>query len=188
MPADSAKPLSAFGFLTALKDSNHGWFGGYLLVSTLGRPLEFHCTTPVLPNRAQEILYGDSLEPYVLGELIGQSLRAEATQPVTVVLTDRPEMLAISSSTQEPMAFVQHRESSTENTSSNAPRALLGNYDLVGAERDCWAPAELLSALAPLTVHVDLLEPFQRISDAIREAQRISDPVDEDDHESAPAA
>ena len=56
------KSLPAIGFLTVTRDLEQGLFGGYLLLNALGRPLEFHCTAPVRPNRAQEILYGPTLD------------------------------------------------------------------------------------------------------------------------------
>ena len=68
------KSLLAIGFLTVTRDVEQGLFGGYLVLNFLGRPLEFHCTAPVRPNRAQEILYGPTLDPYLVGERIGQAL------------------------------------------------------------------------------------------------------------------
>ena len=44
--------LPAFGFLTVVEDDEHGYFGGYLVLSELGRPLEFHCSTPIFPSQA----------------------------------------------------------------------------------------------------------------------------------------
>jgi len=57
-------------------------------------PLEFHCTAPVKPNRAQQILYGPTLEPYLFGEQIGQSLLSKAAVEPEVICTDRPPALA----------------------------------------------------------------------------------------------
>jgi hypothetical protein len=58
---------AALGFLAVVEHELHGLFGGYLLLNATGRPLEFHCTAPVRPNRAQQILYGPTLEPYLYG-------------------------------------------------------------------------------------------------------------------------
>ncbi|MEQ8839035.1 MAG: hypothetical protein RID07_19675, partial [Lacipirellulaceae bacterium] len=69
MTTVDGKPLPAIGFLTAVESPQHGLFGGYLVLSLQGRPLEFRCTTPVKPTRAQEILYGKTLRPYLLCEL-----------------------------------------------------------------------------------------------------------------------
>ncbi|MGW8256618.1 MAG: hypothetical protein ACWGMZ_03940, partial [Thermoguttaceae bacterium] len=62
------KTKTALGFLTIIQHEQHGLFGGYLLLNTSGRPLEFHCTAPIKPNRAQEILYGPTLESFLYGE------------------------------------------------------------------------------------------------------------------------
>ena len=61
-------PQPSLGFLTILEHEEHGLVGGYLLFTTAGRPLEFHCTAPVKPNRAQQILFGPTLESYLYGE------------------------------------------------------------------------------------------------------------------------
>ena len=62
------------GFLTVVEDQKSGLFGGYLVLNSAGRPLEFHCTAPVKPTRAQEILYGPTLKSYLYGEQIGKTL------------------------------------------------------------------------------------------------------------------
>ena len=64
----------ALGFLTVVDSPQHGLFGGFLLLNGGGRPLEFHCTAPVKANRAQRILYGPTLMPYLYGEQIGRTL------------------------------------------------------------------------------------------------------------------
>ena len=56
-----AKTMAAFGRVD-------------VLLNAAGRPLEFHCTAPIKPNRAQEILYGPTLESFLYGEQIGQTL------------------------------------------------------------------------------------------------------------------
>jgi hypothetical protein len=66
----SDKSVSAIGFLTIEEDQQCGHCGGYLLLNTSGRPLEFHCTAPVKRNRAQEVLYGPTLKPFLYGDLI----------------------------------------------------------------------------------------------------------------------
>lgn len=58
MASPAGKSTIALGFLTVVEHKQHGLFGGYLVLNQVGRPLEFHCTAPVKPNRAQEILYG----------------------------------------------------------------------------------------------------------------------------------
>ena len=94
MNASGQKSLPAIGFLTVTRDDEHGFFGGYLILNALGRPLEFHCTAPVRPNRAQEILYGPTLEPYLCGERIGQTLLSKSKVLPALAVTDLESVLA----------------------------------------------------------------------------------------------
>ncbi len=191
MGINEANPLPAFGFLTVLEDTQHGFFGGYLLLSELGRPLEFHCSTPVLPNDAQQILYGASLRPYVLGELIGQTLIEKAKLSAQIVLTDQQEMLSLTLLREEPIACLAEVDSRSTNRADSllVPEFVVGIYRLHGTAACDWLPEQLHTAIAPLAAHIDLAEPFDRIREAIREAQRITEaPSDQDDHESSAAA
>jgi len=193
MTPNNANPLSAFGFLTVLEDPQHGFFGGYLVLSDLGRPLEFHCSTPVLPNEAQKILYGASLRPYVLGEIIGQTLVAKGQLAVQAVVTDLEEMLSLALFREETVVCLTPNEvdseaAPSENSQPTFPELTMGNYRLIGTSTCTWQPEALRKSLAPLCSHVDLSEPFQRIREAICEAQRISDHEADDPYEPSAAA
>src|SRR5262245_33024282 len=63
----------SLGFLAVLQDAA-GFIGGYLITNAWGRPLEFRLTTPVQPNRVQQILYGATLNDYLFADLIGKTL------------------------------------------------------------------------------------------------------------------
>lgn len=187
---------SSFGFLSTLESPEYGYFGGYLIVSPLGRPLEFHCTAPVRPSRAQEILYGASLRPYLIGEQIGGALLVAAKSCPRLILVDTAALLVARSVAASPMALVA-RETECDTApidvareegrsrvafASTGPikfdrpldaRLNTGEYRLIlpsGFESENPAVAELA---ARLSQHVDLAEPFGRIHEAIREAQRI---------------
>src|SRR5512137_623050 len=88
MTASGAKSLATIGFLTICERPELGIVGGYLVLNTAGRPLEFHCTVPVRPSRAQEILYGPTLKPFLYGEQIGRALIAKAVSQPLFVCTD----------------------------------------------------------------------------------------------------
>ena len=73
---DSKATQPLLGFLSILDHPQHGLTGGYLLLTLAGRPIEFHCSAPVKPTRAQQILFGPTLAPFLYGEHIGQALFA----------------------------------------------------------------------------------------------------------------
>lgn len=199
------KSKPAIGFLTVISDAEHGLFGGYLVLNRAGRPLEFHCTAPIKPNRAQEILYGPTLEPYLFGEQIGQTLIRKAAHEVLTVCTDRQPVLAAREFVSVPIVMVLPAEAQPggpapgpsqsasavplpglPNSPSPVATIRLGeprranplvtfvlgrHYVAVPAEAE--ADRSLVAErLGPIAESLDLLEPFQRIRDAIEEARR----------------
>jgi len=164
--ADSGLAGLSFGFLTTLESPAHGLFGGYLVVDALGRPLEFHCTAPVKVSRAQQILYGPTLQGHLHGRHVGGALLAEGKATPAVVLTDSDAMLHVRPHTRLPVALV--RRGAAEQASGFAMGAAF-----VSPHADDAARAEEIEAqLAALAEAVDLCEPFERIRAALDEAAR----------------
>ena len=143
------KPNSppCLGFLTVVEHADLGLLGGYLILNTAGRPLEFHCTAPVKPGRAQEILYGPTLRPYLYGEQIGQTLLSGSKLTPLLICTDCPPMLALRDHTDLPVALVSE-------AAGEMDRQIIHQHKPFEA-RD-----------------LDLAEPFTRIREALDEAQK----------------
>ncbi len=107
-PEEKKRPTH-LGFLTALGDPARGVIGGFLILNLVGRPTEFHCTAPVRPNRAQEILYGATLEGFLCGEQIAQALVGRTKTELAAILTNNPNILTAGSSLKAPLAMVFRR-------------------------------------------------------------------------------
>lgn len=165
--AESGGDAAVFGFLTAVDSPQHGLFGGYLVVDSLGRPLEFHCTAPVKVSRAQQILYGPTLHGHLHGQQIGGALLAESKAAPAVVLTDNDAMLQARPHARHPLALVQPAGDDVDATGFT-----LGASRVTPHAADAAAEAAIRDRLAVLAAAVDLREPFERIRAAIEEAQR----------------
>ncbi len=191
------------GFLTVVEHADQGLFGGYLLLNHTGKPLEFHCTAPLRPSRAQRILYGPSLAPFLYGEQIGATLvRHTRTSPVAI-LTDCEPALAVREHVEPPVALVlppgsdavcpaEHEETPVPSIRFDGAHAGSGvirphrsaDGELVlfevGAHRlAVTRPSEadrdrLAGYLAQLPEGFDLAEPFGRIQEAIAEARKAA--------------
>ncbi len=107
-PEEKKRPTH-LGFLTALGDPARGVIGGFLVLNLVGRPTEFHCTAPVRPNRAQEILYGATLEGFLCGEQIAQALVGRTKTELAAILTNNPNVLTAGNSLKAPLALVFNR-------------------------------------------------------------------------------
>ena len=174
----------ALGFLTVVRHDPLGIVGGLLLVDPLARPVEFHCTLPVRPNRTQEILFGPSLEPYLCGEQIAPALLDKAGQTPVAVLTDRPEVLTARPLCDLPLGYLlpPDENSASEETRwrldaahpSVAPSAAfaLGRARCAVAAAYADDARLLTAALAAWGEPFDLHEPFERIREAIQETHR----------------
>ena len=93
------------GFLTVI-DQSPGLTGGYLVLNRAGRPLEFHCTMPLSPDRIQQILYGETLQPFLYGEKIAQTLIQRSKLPVLSIFTDRAAVLPVHSLVSTAIVYV----------------------------------------------------------------------------------
>ncbi len=92
MKKNSSEHEPTLGFVTITDDQSVGYIGGYLLLNSRARPLEFHCTAPVQPSRAQEILYGAILKSYLYGEQIAGALLARAKIVPDLLISDIAEI------------------------------------------------------------------------------------------------
>ncbi|MCA9248846.1 MAG: hypothetical protein KDA42_17085 [Planctomycetales bacterium] len=188
MPDPVSKSLPALGFLASIEHPTHGAMGGYLILNGAGRPLEFHCTAPVKANRAQEILYGPTLGPYLYGEQIGQTLVNKAKIRPHSLLTDTPAMLAVRDFVDLPIAFVETADECADGREDDdfatpllrstfagpTSRFELGERHLHVLREHADDQARLIAQIAPLTDAIELAEPFERIRDAVTEANRAA--------------
>ncbi|MDR1383808.1 MAG: hypothetical protein LBJ67_08190 [Planctomycetaceae bacterium] len=121
----ASEATAYFGFLTVTENPRCGLIGGYLVLNHAGRPVEFHCTSPIRPNRAQEILYGATLEAFLYGEQIAQTLINRAKIKPVVVISDMPQVLAAQEFVKTPLVFIaksQKRSGDQENKFKIVPQ------------------------------------------------------------------
>jgi hypothetical protein len=157
--APPSKPTAAatnLGFLTIVRDAS-GYLGGYLVTNPWGRPLEFRLSSAVQPNRVQQILYGQTLEPYICADLVGKTLVDKTATPAQIILTDHPAAVDLRLRLDIPVGFV--KPSSTAQPAS--PHAHFPN------------DARVLDDLVNRHGNFDFAEPFARIREAIAEARKL---------------
>lgn len=174
MTASTSRDIT-IGFLTVFEPSEHLFIGGYLILNSKGRPVEFHCTAPVKPNRAQQILYGATLRPYLCCEQIGQALVRRSKQEPILICTDVEDVMELCEISPASVVFAPAQDQMDQ-----SPHVLHTRFVplAIGNERAWLHPLdrENQAAIEQLWRQhfnsLSLVEPFGRIRDAIREAQR----------------
>jgi hypothetical protein len=169
MTASKSNAELRLGFLRVADLGAGTLIGGYLILNALGRPLEFHCTEPVRPNRAQQILFGSTLEPYLYGEQIGHALVHHSELRPQLLVTDQRAVLAIRALCDIPVVWLDTAvpPSGYEAVEWGSRRVLLDQRDAVHRATVQWL-CEQTSA------EWNLQEPFERIQEAIAELQKAA--------------
>lgn len=186
MAASGTKSSPSIGFLTVNEVEGQGLFGGYLVLNAVGRPLEFQCTAPVKANRAQEILYGRTLKPYLYGERIGFALLEKSKIKPALIFTDAEPALSLRTLSSVPVVLVEGDDSGAAAAKSRRLDAAhdrtpphvhrLHRFHL--ADQRLALPEDyrndennVVQTWQAFADGFDLFEPFGRIHDAINEAR-----------------
>ncbi len=163
--AGKTEPLR-LGFMETMEVEGRGHIGGLLITNQNGRPLEFQCTTPVKPNRTQEILFGETLRPWLLGELIGCTLLDRVSIKPSLIITSDINLLELRNHTSIPVACAAEAKSkiAEQGGTIRIGGSILRFHDAHAVD------AEMLSKQKHLLPDsADLAEPLERVREALSE-------------------
>ena len=173
--ASDAKSKLRLGFLTAVEIRDRNYVGGLLVTDRFGRPLEFQCTTPVKPNRTQELLYGPTLVPFIIGELLGKALIDRIKIAPSLLFTDRDEMLLLRPLIEIPVlscakeSLERKSEILPDGSEIHVPSIRVGTQKFV-MNPDFASDETLVTRLtSELSSQADISEPLERVSEALKE-------------------
>jgi len=152
------------GFFTLLQDGPVGWIAGYLLTNAQGRPLEFRLTSPVQPTKVQQILYGPTLDAYLVGELMGKNLIEKASYSADIVVTDLGLGLEVRRHVEVPVLQL-----GASGKLIDLPIQATCSIHLDYAKDEL----PIFQLLEGAGMRLDLTEPFSRIREAITETRRM---------------
>ena len=158
------------GFLSIARVGSSSHIGGYLLLNSLGRPTEFHCTEAVKPTRAQQILYGTTLDAYLYSDLLGKSLLEAAKSNPALIFVDSNAALDLINIVDATVLLVV-----TDADQEHGLQEMTLGQNRIGLpiskdEQLASIPEDMQTQISDW----DLSEPFQRIHDAIQETQKAA--------------
>ena len=159
-PAQSVESVT-LGYLSCPQTADKG-FAGALLVTDYGsRPLYFAYVAPIRPTVMQKILYGHTLNVHTKVLVIATKLLTEGLSVIpSVLFVDAPDLIAVRQITKWPVA---HLWKGTQDASSLSTL----QYDTGENTQDASAVGRIVVALED---SVDLLDPFARLRQALKEA------------------
>ena len=180
MEANQQPPTSqaTIGFLGYREfEDGEAYRGAILITDEWSKPLEFRCTAPVRPTALQRTLYGKSLLPHVLTELIGAPLISSVREKPQLILIADEAYFDVRHRVSTPVIRVARQGGSKAKQDDQAKsKSLLlqsasGKFDQVEIEAHWKFAADLDSSgerLRDLFGRWDLTEPFQRLAEGLQ--------------------
>ena len=172
----TAKTVVAFlGFREF--DDGEAYRGAILITDESSKPLEFRCTAPVRPTQLQRTLYGKSLLPHILTELIGVPLISSVREkPQLILITDEAYFDVRHKLSTPVIRVVRPSGAKVKQDGPPKSKSLLlqsasGKFALVEIEAHWKFVADIDSSseqLRDLFGRWDLTEPFQRLSEGLQ--------------------
>ena len=178
MNIPSAPTPLKLGFLS-IREEPSGYLGGYLVTNAWGRPLEFRVSNPVLPNRVQQILYGDTLRAYIFADVVGKTLVEKTGTNVQIIVTDCQPALDLRRSIQIPVVWLtatddpQDLSPPLDCAELEVPRTSLAKGNIHCHPEFAVDKPAVCKLIDRLPDGLDLAEPFARIREAIGEARKM---------------
>lgn len=162
------------GYLAALETDDGAFVAGLLVTNRFGRPLEFQCTNTVRPTHAQTLLYGRTLRPFLLGELMGRALLERLGTAPDLLLTDNDAILELRNHVSVPMARVGGNSETTPDSNTAPPlgRVRIGHRILSIHSAHQSDVAALHRGAARISADADPQEPLERVRQALEETLR----------------
>lgn len=168
---------TAIGFLGFKEfDDGEAYRGAILVADDSSKPLEFRCTAPVRPTSLQRTLYGQSLLPHVLTELIGAPLISSVREKPQLILIMEEAYFDVRHKTPIPVIRVRQSASKSKQDDQTKSKSLLlqsasGKFAQVEIEAHWKFPGDLDGCgerLRDLFGRWNLTEPFQRLSEGLQ--------------------
>ena len=158
-------------------EDGEAYRGAILTTDEWSKPLEFRCTAPVRPTSLQRTLYGQSLLPHILTELIAAPLISTLRETPSIILIQQEAYFDVRHKISLPVIRVLRASGSTSKQDGQSKsKSLLiqsasGKFAQVQVEAHWKFAADLESQsdfLRDLLGRWDLTEPFQRLAEGLQ--------------------
>lgn len=155
-------------YLTCPQDAANAFLGALMVTDYRARPTHFAFVSPIRPTKVQRILYGSTLDEHVKIDVIGQKLLTDLPVVPDVLFVDTQELTVVRRIVDIPTAFL----SKSSDAEDNPGKLTSLTYDTGSNMHDQDIVGKILAALES---YVDLVEPFIRMRDALKEAIKSPD-------------
>jgi hypothetical protein len=149
-------------YLICPQDAANAFLGALMITDFRARPIHYSYVSPVRPTAFQKILFGPTLNSHVKIDVIAEKLLKNIPRVPDVLFVDDMEILAAKQIIKKPTACLK------KSTSQDADPTKLSILDY---KSDSNEDQEIIGQIiAHLENLIDLVEPFSRMRQALKEA------------------
>lgn len=180
LDVDPIRSTLVVGFFKLVSTSGQdGFLGALLVTDLLSKPLEFRVTLPVKPNTVQRTIYGISLIPHIGVDLCGKPLYEMLTTKPSLLFIDDERLLSLSQAIPGRVVLIrpaadardlpESEQGEAQRVTLTAPSEHRSSVSVFfPSHYDSIARRETRQWVEAAFDRIDLLEPFQRIENAVR--------------------
>ena len=149
-------------YLICPQDAAKAFLGALMITDFRVRPFHYSYVSPVRPTTFQKILFGPTLNSHVKIDVIAEKLLKNIPRVPDVLFVDDMEILAVKQIIKKPTACLK------KSTSQDAEPNRLSILDYkADSDEDQEIIGQIIAHLENL---IDLVEPFSRMRQALKEA------------------
>jgi hypothetical protein len=150
-------------YLSCPQDGAKAYLGALLLTDGRTRPLHFGYVAPVRPTTIQRILYGRTLDAHVKLDVVTTKLVKHGfTRAPDVLFVDAEDLIMARRVFNVPTALLSKQQNAQPGITLS-----MYNYNTGGHREDAEQVGRIVALLEQT---VDLVDPFERMQEALKEA------------------
>ena len=158
----------SIGYMMVTRMDENKYLGGIMITDAYAIPVEFKYSEPIKPTGRQKILYGNSIEKYLMVDVIAKKLLQNIQEKPKYILLDDSRLLDLQGKT--PTIYITN-SSKADDTKLESVRDELQRETLETGYTIMFNGtllSEDVKLLERISDEIDILEPFHRLKEALK--------------------
>ncbi len=158
----------SLGYMMVTRTPDNEYVGGIMVTDPYAIPVEFKYSEPIKPTGLQKILYGNSIEKYLLVDVIAKKLLQNIEEKPKFILIEDSRLLDIQF--KMPIIYICIPSKGSEDSNETKIReelskeTLESGYDIIF---NGTLTSDDIKWLERISDEIDIMEPFHRLKEAL---------------------
>jgi hypothetical protein len=158
----------SIGYMMVTRMDDNKYLGGIMITDAYAIPIEFKYSEPIKPTGLQKILYGNSIEKYLMVDVIAKKLLQNIQEKPKYILLDDSRLLDLQG--KSPTIYITNAsvmdEGNGERVRDELQRDTLETgYTII---YNGTMMSDDIKWLERISDEIDILEPFRRLKEALK--------------------